>query len=200
MDQESITEIYETLAPVAGDYANAQAEQIGMAQASMGPLAQAAMGQSQTAGLGNYTYNRLMRPQVDAMRDELLVQGYTNQLNRALSDALTSAKQNYNRAQRAAATSSSGGSTPSSGGWSGDIETTGGGNIDVQKHTQNQEYQIYNVVSPQGTTVQWKETAGAWDTPLQSYEKDVGYNQLKGMVRSGWKVYDSSGRDISNRF
>lgn len=97
MEQEEITKIYETLAPMAGDYANAQAEQIGQAQRSMGPMAANVMGQSQTSGLGNYTYNRLMRPQVDSMRDEILVQGYANQLNRLLSNALTSARNNYNR-------------------------------------------------------------------------------------------------------
>lgn len=97
MNQEDITQIYETLAPMAGDYANAQAGQIGMAQQSMGPLAAATMGQSRTAGLGNYTYNRLMRPQVDVMRDEIRVQGYANQLNRLLSDALNNARNRYNR-------------------------------------------------------------------------------------------------------
>lgn len=91
-----VAAIYEVLAPMAGDYLNAQAEQIGMAQRSMGPLAAAAMGQSQTAGLGNYTYNRLMRPQVDVMRDEIRVQGYANQLNRLLNDALNSARRRYN--------------------------------------------------------------------------------------------------------
>lgn len=97
MNQDEITQIYETLAPMAGDYANAQAEQIGQAQRSMGPMAANVMGQSQTSGLGNYTYNRLMRPQVDSMRDEILVQGYTNRLNRLLSDALSNAQRNYNR-------------------------------------------------------------------------------------------------------
>lgn len=97
MEQEEITKIYETLAPMAGDYANAQAEQIGQAQRSMGPMAANVMGQSQTAGLGNYTYNRLMRPQVDTMRDEIRVQGYANQLNRLLSDSLNNARSRYNR-------------------------------------------------------------------------------------------------------
>lgn len=106
MEQDEITKIYETLAPMAGNYANAQAEQIGQAQRSMGPMAANVMGQSQTSGLGNYTYNRLMRPQVDAMRDEIRVQGYVNQLNRLLSDALTNARNNYNRRSR-----SSGGGT-----------------------------------------------------------------------------------------
>ena len=97
MEQEEITKIYETLAPMTGDYANAQAEQIGQAQRSMGPMAANVMGQSQTAGLGNYTYNRLMRPQVDTMRDEIRVQGYANQLNRLLSDSLNNARSRYNR-------------------------------------------------------------------------------------------------------
>lgn len=100
MEQEEITKIYETLAPMAGDYANAQAEQIGQAQRSMGPMAANVMGQSQTAGLGNYTYNRLMRPQVDVMRDEIRTQGYANQLNRLLSGALNNARNNYNRKSR----------------------------------------------------------------------------------------------------
>lgn len=97
MEENDITQIYETLAPMAGQYANAQAEQIGQAQQSMGPLAAAAMGESQTAGLGNYTYNRLMRPQVDVMRDEILVEGYRNKLNQALSDAYKTAQRNYSR-------------------------------------------------------------------------------------------------------
>lgn len=121
MEQEEITKIYETLAPMAGDYLNAQAEQIGQAQSSMGALANAVKGQSQTAGLGNYTYNRLMRPQVDTMRDEIMVKGYTNQLNRLLSDALSSARKNYIRKTGGTGTSSTSG-TGASGAWSGDFE------------------------------------------------------------------------------
>lgn len=115
MGTDKITEIYETLAPMAGDYVNAQAEQIGQAQRSIGPLAANTMGQSQTAGLGNYTYNRLMRPQVDVMRDEIMTQGYANQLNRLLSDALNTARNNYNRRSRGGGGSGNGGTTSSSG-------------------------------------------------------------------------------------
>jgi hypothetical protein len=106
-----IAQIYEVLAPMAGDYMNAQAEQIGMAQQSMGPLAANTMGTT-TSGLGNYTYNRLMRPQVDTMRDELRVQGYAAQLNKLLSDKLNEARNRYNR-------SSSGNGNKTSGGKSG---------------------------------------------------------------------------------
>lgn len=93
----NIADIYKVLAPMAGQYANAQAEQIAQAQQSMGVLAGQTMGDSRTAGLGNYTYNRLMRPQVDTMRDELLAKGYATQLNQLLSDALNSARRRYNR-------------------------------------------------------------------------------------------------------
>lgn len=90
-----IAKIYEVLAPMSGDYMNAQAEQIGQAQRSMGTLAGKTMGAT-TSGLGNYTYNRLMRPQADTMRDELLVKGYTTQLNQLLSNALKNAQRRYN--------------------------------------------------------------------------------------------------------
>lgn len=124
MEQEDITQIYETLAPMAGDYTNAQAEQIGQAQRSVGPLAANTMGQSQTAGLGNYTYNRLMRPQVDVMRDEIMTQGYANQLNRLLSDALNTARNNYNRKSRGGGGGggNNGTTSPSGKGWNGEIE------------------------------------------------------------------------------
>lgn len=100
MTPDQITETYEVLAPMATDYANANLERAGQAQASYGPLAQAAMGDSQTAGIGNYTYNRLVRPAVDTMRDQLIVEGYSAALNKQLSDALNEAKKNYNRAAR----------------------------------------------------------------------------------------------------
>lgn len=121
MEQEEITKIYETLAPMAGDYANAQAEQIGMAQQSMGPLAANTMGTT-TSGLGNYTYNRLMRPQVDTMRDEIMVQGYANKLNRLLSDRLNEARNRYNRSGNG-----SGGTGDGNGNgdkWNGEYEET----------------------------------------------------------------------------
>lgn len=100
MTPDQITETYEVLAPMATDYANANLERAGQAQASYGPLAQAAMGDSQTAGIGNYTYNRLVRPAVDTMRDQLIVEGYSAALNKQLSNALNKAKENYNRAAR----------------------------------------------------------------------------------------------------
>ena len=100
MTPDEITETYEVLAPMATDYANANLERAGQAQASYGPLAQAAMGGSQTAGIGNYTYNRLVRPAVDTLRDQLIVEGYSNVLNKQLSDSLNAARNNYNRATR----------------------------------------------------------------------------------------------------
>lgn len=97
---QDIANVYEVLAPMAGDYANANIERAGQAQASYGPLAEAAMGGSRTAGIGNYTYNRLARPAVDTMRDELIVQGYSDALNRQLSETLRMAQENYSRAAR----------------------------------------------------------------------------------------------------
>lgn len=97
MTPEEITSVYETLAPMATDYANANIERAGQAQASIGPLAEAVMGDSRTAGIGNYTYNRLVRPAVNTLRDQLIVEGLSASLNKQLSDSLNAAKKNYNR-------------------------------------------------------------------------------------------------------
>lgn len=100
MSPDEIAATYEVLAPMSTDYANANLERAGQAQASYGPLAEAAMGGSRTAGIGNYTYNRLVRPAVDTMRDQLIVEGYSAALNKQLSDTLRQAQQNYSRAAR----------------------------------------------------------------------------------------------------
>lgn len=124
MTPDQITETYEVLAPMATDYANANLERAGQAQASYGPLAQAAMGNSRTAGIGNYTYNRLVRPAVDTMRDQLVVEGYSAALNKQLSDALNKAKENYNRAARRHSNGGGGGNTDPANTkkWDGEID------------------------------------------------------------------------------
>lgn len=173
MEQDEITKIYETLAPMAGDYANAQAEQIGMAQQSMGPLAANTMGQSRTHGLGNYTYNRLMRPQVETMRDQLLVQGYANQLNRLLSDALSNAKRNYDR-------SGSGGSGGSGGG------SNGGNKSGVTKITDVEDNPNDNTPSSWSyvpSSYSWKDSSGTWRTAYKNGDVSVNGKIIKGKVQ-----------------
>lgn len=169
MEQEDITQIYETLAPMAGQYANAQAEQIGQAQQSMGPLAAATMGQSQTAGLGNYTYNRLMRPQVDVMRDEILVEGYRNQLNRALSDAYNTARKNYSR--RAGGGGGGGDSDdddPENKGTTGVTKITGSGD----KSTGSGKTTSWSTLP---SSYQWQDDDGNWYTATRdSYKSKYG--------------------------
>lgn len=129
---QDIIETYEVLAPMATDYANANLERAGQAQASYGPLAQAAMGGSQTAGIGNYTYNRLVRPAVDTMRDQLIVEGYSAALNKQLSDSLNEAKKNYNRAARRYNNNPSTTTT-----------TTGGGQTKIKGSVDNQVEEDY---------------------------------------------------------
>lgn len=200
MEQEDITQIYETLAPMAGQYANAQAEQIGQAQQSMGPLAAATMGTT-TAGLGNYTYNRLMRPQVDVMRDEILVEGYRNKLNQALSNAYKTAQRNYSR--RAGGGGGGGGTTSSDGdtsAWDGEIEKSG-----ITRHEQTGEYRLFTIKGPQYPDgIQWKYTAGegggAFDNPVASYDSANGLAQIRNLIKSGHQIYNESGQNITSRF
>lgn len=165
---EAIREVTEVLAPQAGNYTNAIASQIGQAQQSMGPLAAATMGESRTANLGNYTYNRLLRPQVDAMRDEILVQGYTDALNKMLSDSLSAARKNYQNS------SSSNTSSNNSSNWSGDIEDKEAspdstfwkkGNIGDNQAS----YGLYVLKRPAGISdEEWYKQASEWMTK-QSY-------------------------------
>lgn len=164
MEQEDITKIYETLAPMAGQYANAQAEQIGQAQQSMGTMAANVMGQSQTSGLGNYTYNRLMRPQVDVMRDEILVEGYRNQLNRALSDAYNTARRNYNRR-------SSGGSRNKTSNSGKNTGVTTIGDV-VDKSTGSGKTTTWTALP---NSYQWQDDDGNWHTTTrdESFRDEV---------------------------
>lgn len=165
---EAIREVTEVLAPQAGNYTNAIANKIGQAQQSMGPLAAATMGESRTAGLGNYTYNRLLRPQVDAMRDEILVQGYTDALNKMLSDSLSAARKNYQNS------SSSNTSSNNRSNWSGDIEDKEAapdstlwkkGNIGDNQAS----YGLYVLKRPAGISdEEWYKQASEWMTK-QSY-------------------------------
>lgn len=197
MNQDEITQIYETLAPMAGDYANAQAEQIGQAQRSMGPMAANVMGQSQTAGLGNYTYNRLMRPQVDVMRDEIRTQGYANQLNRLLSDALNNARSRYNKSGSSGTQSNT---TANGNKWSGEIEKNG-----IERYENGDNYRLFTVVGPQYPGgMQWKYTAGAdggvFDTSSASYPGASGISRLKELVNNGHQIYNERGQNITSRF
>ena len=132
---QDIVDIYNVLAPMSTDYANANIERAGQAQASYGPLAQAAMGNSQTAGIGNYTYNRLVRPSVDVMRDQLIVSGLSTALNKQISDSLDKARENYNRAARRYNRRKSGGGGD---GDDGDDKPTGNGNTQIDGYGDEQ--------------------------------------------------------------
>lgn len=125
---QDIVDIYNVLAPMSTDYANANIERAGQAQSSYGPLAQAAMGDSRTAGIGNYTYNRLVRPSVDTMRDQLIVSGLSTALNKQISDSLNAARENYNRAARRYNRRKSGGGGD---GDDGDDKPTDNGNTQI---------------------------------------------------------------------
>lgn len=151
MEPQEIAAVYETLAPMATDYANANIERAGQAQASIGPLAEAVMGGDRTAGIGNYTYNRLVRPAVDTLRDQLLVEGYSAALNKQLSDSLNAAKKNYNRAARRNNNPSTGPDTTGSG------QTKIGGYDDVDTGAGSTKsplvlYNTYTITDTEGNS------------------------------------------------
>ena len=109
MTPDEITATYQVLSEEAPAYANALVDRAGMAQASLGTMADRVRGGSQTANVGNYTYNRLVRPTVDTMRDQLVVEGLSQGLQAQMSQALKNAKQNYQNAYNAYSSRSGGG-------------------------------------------------------------------------------------------
>lgn len=100
MEANEIRNMYEVLSTEPAAYANSLAQRAGAAQASLGTLADAVRGASQTAGLGNYTYNRTIRPTVDTLRSSMVAQGMNQWANKLLSDAIQGAQRNYGNAAR----------------------------------------------------------------------------------------------------
>lgn len=210
---QDIVDIYNVLAPMSTDYANANMERAGQAQASYGPLAQAAMGDSQTAGIGNYTYNRLVRPSVDTMRDQLIVSGLSTALNKQISDSLNAARENYNRATRrynrngGGSGGGGGGDDGNNGnnpkGWDGNYEDDDSSN-DPDTITQRQggdtsDYVLFWMETKDGTRIQGKlYKGGTLDTPTVSYEN--GEKKIRDFVSKGGKMYNKDNKDITSRF
>lgn len=112
MTPEEIQAVYDTLTPQIEEQAANDAAMIGNSQRSLGPMAAAvASPDNQTYGLANYTYNRLMRPAVDSLRDGFIVQGKAQMLNRALTLSLQEAQRNYQNAQNAPVGGGAGGNS-----------------------------------------------------------------------------------------
>lgn len=111
MTPDEIIEAYNVLAQDTQDRAATEAARIGNAQRSLGTLAERVASPSgQTYGLANYTYDRVMRPTINATAKTLAVQGLAAGLENNLSDELRAAKSRYDDARnRAMLSSGSGG-------------------------------------------------------------------------------------------
>lgn len=184
MTPEEINETYQVLAPMSEGYANANLERVGQAQSSYGPLAQAAMGGSQTAGIGNYTYNRLVRPSVDSMRDQLIVTGLSTALNKQISDSLDAARKNYERSYRNYSRGSGGGTNGGGGDdtWDGKYkekekqrQKKDGSDYDPNDYIES-GYSFRELKNIPGVPGQWPTVV---DTPTFSTTYDV-YTYKKG--------------------
>lgn len=186
---EDITETYNLLANQPQNYADALMQRQGTAQASYGPLAEQAMGQSRTpqGGVGNYTYNRLIRPSVDTMRDEMIVKGLSDALNKQISDSLKKAQNEYNKKK---SKGSSGGS--SSNDKTDDDSTkingsedvsTGGGGYTGPKRALARKYQLEQVDPETGAIStktypqpEWMDDL-TWMKMIDQIEKNLNSNE-----------------------
>lgn len=197
MSPDEIAATYEVLAPMSTDYANANLERAGQAQASYGPLAEAAMGGSRTAGIGNYTYNRLVRPAVDTMRDQLIVEGYSAALNKQISDSLRNAQENYNRAARRYGRT--GGGTNKNPGTSkpGTGQTKIGGSQDKQldgyDNTPGYWDGSYTITYPDGTKRKFDRPTNAFTDDLEWYRWVM---QLKKNSEARGEKFELGGRNV----
>lgn len=100
MSPDEILSAYNVLTQEVKDYAASEAAKIGNSQRSLGVLAERVASPSrQTSGLANYTYNRTMRPALDASVAQLTTQGKYEALQKDLADKLRAAKNNYEDAQ-----------------------------------------------------------------------------------------------------
>ena len=200
MTPEEISATYEVLAPMSTDYANANLERAGQAQASYGPLAQAAMGDSQTAGIGNYTYNRLVRPAVDTMRDQLIVEGYSSALNKQLSDTLNKAKENYNRASRRYSLRGTGGNNNNNNNTNqpgtGQTGVTGNKDKELDSYDNTPGYWdgSYTITYPDGTKRTFQRPTNAFTDDLEWYQWVM---QLKKNSEARGEKFELGGRNVN---
>lgn len=116
MTPDEIIDAYNVLAQNVQDNAAAEAARVGNAQRSLGTLAaRVASPANQTYGLANYTYDRVMRPTVDATAKSLATKGLAAGLENKLTNELRAAKNRYEDSQNRAIAGSGGGTTGSTG-------------------------------------------------------------------------------------
>lgn len=119
-DAESRIQAYQQAVDVLNQFTAQEAAKIGNSQASLGLMAErVARPSGMTSGLANYTYNRTLRPTIDTLAANLTTTGYSQALQKQLSDAIMAAKNRYEDAKNRYTVASTTPSTASSstGGW-----------------------------------------------------------------------------------
>lgn len=122
MSPQEIADAYSVLAGQTQDYTNSLIGRAGAAQSSLGTLADQVKGQSQTAGMGNYTYNRLVRPQLDSLTSSLVAKGVSDALNKQLYSALEQARRNYSNSGYSGTTPTTSTTTIPDNKFTGDVD------------------------------------------------------------------------------
>lgn len=101
-DAESRIRAYQEAVDVLNQFTAQEAAKIGNSQASLGRMAErVARPSGMTSGLANYTYNRTLRPTIDTLAANLTATGYSQALQKQLSDAIMAAKNRYEDAKNA---------------------------------------------------------------------------------------------------
>lgn len=225
MTPEEITEAYDVLAnEVSNDMAQ-RAQAVGNSQRSIGGLAEVVANPSgRTSGLANYTYNRLLRPTVNALTANLVTTGKSQAMDRYLKDKLMEAKNAYEDAKNSYTVASTTPKTTSSGSNGYREQTDGEYNLDgdvtseqqaQQKQVQQSQYeaqQEFNTVRSEGQkyyytlngntvpfTVYSGLSGGLEVDGGMSYTQSGGRNFINQLRNSGARIYNSFGADVTNQ-
>lgn len=99
MSPEDIANMYQEVSRQIPQQADAGAAEIAEQTAAMAP-AIAEIGGAGGQGLGQYNYNRLVRPAVQPLQNEFVLQGRQQALRQGIYDETQAAEENYETAQR----------------------------------------------------------------------------------------------------
>ena len=99
MTPEEIQRLYQTISETIPRQADQGAAQISEQTQAMAPGV-AATGGTGGQGLGQYNYNRLLRPTINTLRDQLVLQGRTQAFREGMRSSVAEAQQRYEGAQR----------------------------------------------------------------------------------------------------
>lgn len=195
MSPEERIQEYQQAVDVLNNYVAQEAAKIGNSQASLGLMAErVARPSGMTSGLANYTYDRTLRPTIDALAANLSTQGYSAGLNKQLSDAIMAAKNRYENARNAYTTAATTPRTNNTNKLNVDTNNgNGSGNVSTYQPGAGQIIPNTDYVSDyqDPNTGQWYQL-----TPPRAIDADIISNKIEFRNPTNGRVINANGKDF----